>query len=267
MYIVFENENQATVLRNPYFGETLVDKGYLLTNMHGVTHPSQPNYIAMVAGDTLGVTGNANIDLPATTANVADLLEAKGVSWKTYQEGYVARATGANACNTAKTIGRYARKHNPFMSFTSISRNATRCAAHVVPAAQLDADAADAESTPLPQYMFYTPDLDHDGHDTSVSAAAAWLEGFLEPKLASSSAFRNTLFVVTYDETAEKDAVGPIYTVLVGAGVAARGARDRARYDHYSLLRTVQNLFGLDSLGRGDAAATAVPVGPRCAAA
>ncbi|KAI9358235.1 phosphoesterase family-domain-containing protein [Zopfochytrium polystomum] len=254
MYIVFENQNQATVESNAYFGTTLRNKGYYLKKMAAETHPSQPNYIAMVAGDTLGVTGDGNVNLAQTS--IADLLDAKGITWKAYQEDY-----STSGCNTAATIGRYARKHNPFMSFTSISKNATRCAAHIVNSAQLDTDAAAGK---LPQYMFFTPNLDDDAHDTDVPTAATWLKAFLEPKL-TSAAYKNTLFFVTFDETASFTAVGPIYTVLVGAGIQGAGVSDSTAYTHYSFLKSVEGLFGLGSLGRKDASATAVPIGPLCA--
>ncbi|KAI9366942.1 phosphoesterase [Zopfochytrium polystomum] len=256
MYIVFENQNEADVQSNTYFGTTLANKGYYLTNMNGESHPSQPNYIAMVAGDTLGVTGDGNVNL--AQSNIADLLEAKGITWKAYQEDY-----STSGCNTAATIGRYARKHNPFMSFTSISTNTTRCTSHIVNSAQLDVDAAAGN---LPQYMFFTPNLDNDAHDTDIPTAASWLQKFLEPKL-TNPVYANTLFYITFDETAgllTSRSVGPIYTILVGSGTFGKGVTDTATYNHYSFLKSVENLFGLGSLGRNDASATAVPIGNRC---
>ncbi|KAJ3280211.1 hypothetical protein HDU76_009244, partial [Blyttiomyces sp. JEL0837] len=60
MTIILENEDAADVMQDSYFGTTLAQQGYILNNMNGVAHPSQPNYIAMIAGDTLGVTGDGN---------------------------------------------------------------------------------------------------------------------------------------------------------------------------------------------------------------
>ncbi|KAJ3143196.1 hypothetical protein HK101_003166, partial [Irineochytrium annulatum] len=155
LYIVFENADQPEVIKDPYFGTTLPSKGYLLTNMKAEMHPSQPNYIAMVAGSTHFVWNDANVDL--NYRSIADLLEAKGLTWKSYQEDY----TGT--CNKAATIGgahAYARKHNPFISFTNIQSNKTRCA-NIVPATQLDVDAASSDG--LPDYIYYTPNLANDG--------------------------------------------------------------------------------------------------------
>ncbi|KAJ1564823.1 hypothetical protein HK405_013888 [Cladochytrium tenue] len=257
MYIVFENEDAADVLSNAYFGSNLTSRGYYLSGMSGEIHPSQPNYIAMVAGDTLGVTSDDNVDL--SQSNVADLLESKGITWKAYEENY-----STSGCNTAATIGRYARKHNPFISFTSISTNTTRCTSHIVNSAQLDVDAAAGN---LPKYMFFTPNLDDDGHDTDIPTSATWLEAFLEPKL-TNPAYANTLFYITYDETAgllTNRAIGPIYTVLMGAGTYGSGVADTTTYNHYSFLKSVETLFGLGNLGRNDVNSTAVPIRSLCA--
>ncbi|KAJ3359079.1 hypothetical protein HDU91_005017 [Kappamyces sp. JEL0680] len=188
--IVFENENQNTVMADSYFGTTLPAKGRLLTNYHAATHPSQGNYVAMITGGLQGVTGDGTYNLNAKS--VVDLLEAKGVSWKTYQEDY----TGT--CNKAATIGgsgKYARKHNPFISMTNIQSSPARCA-KIVPATQLKADIA---AQTVPSYVFYTPNMVNDGHDSSVSTSSSYLKGLLEPMLADAY-FGNTVFLITYDE-------------------------------------------------------------------
>ncbi|KAJ3270905.1 hypothetical protein HDU76_011104 [Blyttiomyces sp. JEL0837] len=212
--IILENADAANVLKDPYLGTTLPAKGYLLKNMNGVAHPSQPNYIAMIAGDTLGVTNDNNVNL----------------------------------------AGAYARKHNPFISMTNIQTNASRCA-KIVPATQLDADAA---ANNLPNYVFYTPNLKNDGHDTSISYASAWLKGFLEPKL-TNSVYAKTLFFITYDESASTSP-NLIYGVLVGKGIVGAGQTDFNKYDHYSWLATIENTYALGNLGKKDATATKIPV-------
>ena len=101
----------------------------------------------MISGSTKGTKEDdeSNID----RKNIVDLLEAKGISWKTYQEDYPGN------CNKKMDIDKYARKHNPFMSFKNISTNKKRCA-KIVNSKQLDKDIA---SNKVPQFVFYTPDV------------------------------------------------------------------------------------------------------------
>ncbi|KAJ3191491.1 hypothetical protein HK101_007673 [Irineochytrium annulatum] len=251
MYIIFENENQADVMSDSYFGTTLPSKGYLLTNMLAEAHPSQPNYIAMVSGSTHGVTGDSNVNL--NYQSIADLLEAKGLTWKSYQENY------SGTCNTAATIGgsgAYARKHNPFISFTNIQSNSTRCA-RIVPATQLATDASSAAG--LPNYIYYTPNLKNDGHDTDIPTASAWLKAFLEPKLVDP-AYADVLFFITFDESASYLGANHIYTVLLGKGIKGKGMTDGAQYNHYSMMATIEYNFALGNLGNSDKTATLIPI-------
>lgn len=111
--IVFENTDLVVASELSYFKE-LASKGRLYANMHGVAHPSQPNYIAMVAGTTFGFLSDDNIDIPGS--NLADLLEARHLTWKTYQENYPGNCYIGKGLNDL-----YERKHNPFMSFDNVS--------------------------------------------------------------------------------------------------------------------------------------------------
>ena len=185
--IVLENEGIVKTLNHPYFNKTLASKGRLLTNYYAVTHPSQPNYISMISGSTFGVHTDFDYNLDGQT--IVDRLEERSIGWKSYQEDYPGN------CFLGSTYGRYARKHNPFLSFTSISHNASRCA-HIVNSMQL---YLDMQSGNLPEYIFYTPTLDNDGHDTSLDYIAGWLDPFLN-ELLNSGSFDDTLFIITFDE-------------------------------------------------------------------
>jgi hypothetical protein len=247
--IVFENHGAETALTNSTF-KSLAARGAYLSNYHGVGHPSQPNYLALLSGATF-VSDDADYNLPQT--NLVDLLEGAGISWKAYQENYPGSCfTGAWAGDAIG--GFYARKHNPFISFDSVRKDAARCA-KIVKAEQL---AADISADQLPAYGFYTPNQNNDGHDRSLSFAAQWFQSFIEPKLTDPHFMRGTLVVVTFDET-DFDPGGAngnhVYTLLLGAGVRA-GSLDASRYDHYSLLRTVEDNFALGTLKRADASAT-----------
>src|SRR5205085_222238 len=113
--LVMENESGATVLQNPYFRD-LAARGARLSNYHAVAHPSQPNYLAMIAGAPF-VSDDGSYNLPQS--NLGDLIETAGLSWAEYEEEFPGDCfTGASA-GDSKT-GTYARKHNPFISFNNI---------------------------------------------------------------------------------------------------------------------------------------------------
>jgi hypothetical protein len=241
--VILENESGASAARDPYLAQ-LAARGATLTHYYGVAHPSQPNYIAILAGATL-VEDDASHDL--ARSNLVDLLESANRSWTAYQEGYPGGCFSGETAGDAKT-GTYTRKHNPFISFNDIRTNAARCA-NIVNAAQLDSDIARGQ---LPDFSFYTPNLDDSGHDTPLSFASGWLRGFLEPKLADRKFTDGTLVVVTFDEGAGDPARDPLYAVLLGPMVVP-GSVDANTYNHYSLLRSIEDALGLGSLGREDA--------------
>jgi hypothetical protein len=217
---------------------SLSKKGTLLTNYKATTHPSQPNYISILAGDTMGVKSNSNYNVEGR--NLVDLLEEKGISWKTYQEDYPGN------CFSGGKSGRYRRKHNPFISFNNVRNDPERCA-KIVHSREL---WTDLESGNLPQFSFYTPDMDNSGHDTSIMHAGKWTHKFVHDLLKQKQIKNETLVVVTFDEGLYVGA-NMIYTLLVGPGVP-EGVMDDTRYTHYSLLKTVEANFGLGTLGRHD---------------
>jgi acid phosphatase len=246
--VVFENTNAADS-RKQEFMKSLIAKGGDLSNFHAISHPSQPNYVAMIAGDPLGVSSDGLYDLDGR--HLGDLLEAKGKGWKIYSEDYP-----QGQCFTGSGRDTYVRKHNPFISFADVRDNEARCKARVASSTQLDADI---EAGQLPEYAMYVPGLDNDGHDTNVTFADRWLERAFGPRLANPKFMDGTLFAVTFDENDMWNDEGQnlIYTVLVGAGVKP-GSTSTARYDHYSLLRMVEDIFALGTLGRKDQAAAQI---------
>ena len=116
--IVFENHGAAAALANPYFKQ-LAGRGAYLSNYYAVSHPSEPNYLAMLAGDPL-VSDDGVYNLPQK--NLVDLLEPAGIGWKAYQENYPGGCFAGSVAGNAGS-GLYARKHNPFISFDSIRSN------------------------------------------------------------------------------------------------------------------------------------------------
>ncbi|CAG8553634.1 13744_t:CDS:2 [Racocetra fulgida] len=236
--IIFENTNYTDAIANSYLKEiTTRPNGVLLSEYYAVEHPSEPNYIAQIAGSTYGILDDENYDIDDET--LVDLLEKKGVSWKCYMEDY-------------RKL--YARKHNPFFSFTPITKNATRCA-KVVNANRLDDDI---KNNQVPQLVYYVPNQNNNAHDTNISYASAWFKNWLEPKLKMTSFTHKTLFFTVFDESAnDNDTVNHIYASLLGDPVTKDNYHnDTTHYTHYSFLRTVEDNWDLGSLNRNDSSAT-----------
>jgi len=239
--VVLENADYAQAIAQPYL-KKLARQSVLLTNYSGVAHPSYPNYLALVAGSTFGITsdGQTNLDHPT----IMDLMNKQGVSWKFYAEQYP-----EGKCFTGVQSGNYVRKHLPALSFVEIQKDPAQCSL-VVPATQL---AKDISTNSLPDYSFYVPDLKNDGHDTGVAYASKWLEGFLGSVATTQALGARTLLVVTFDES-DNTGNNRIYTVL-GGPVVKPGVTSDVQYTHYNLLRTIEDNFQLGNLGQQDAKA------------
>lgn len=243
MIVFYENQGYSAAMAQPFF-KSLSERGALLTNFYAEAHPSQANYIAMVSGGMHGVTGDANYDLDKN--HIGDLLEAKGKTWKNYAEGYPGN------CFQGATKGRYVRKHVPFISFKNIQSNPARCA-KIVPATQL---ALDVTNGTLPDFSFYSPDLDNDGHDTGIAFADKALRKTFEPLINNPAFMDGMLLIITFDED-DRHEGNKIYSVLIGKGVKP-GSTDGTLNNHYGLLRTIENEFGLGTLQQNDE--RAVPI-------
>lgn len=243
IYLVFENEDQKNVISNAYFKD-LASRGANFTNMTAEIHPSQGNYIAMVAGDPYGINHDGNVDL--NVPHLGDLLEAKNKTWKMYAEGF------PSGCYTGSRSGKYARKHAPFMSFVNVSKNSKRCANIT----NEKSFFADWKAGTLPNFSMYIPDLNNDGHDTSVDYSAKWLKKNFDSAFNDSAMMKDTLVVLTYDESSYSGG-NKIYNVLLGSSIKP-GSVISASHSHSSILRMIEDEFQLGSLNRGDAKATAI---------
>jgi hypothetical protein len=238
--VVLENKSYDGVVDSPMapFLASLIRQGGLAEAYSGVGRPSQPNYLALFSGSTQGVADDENHDFDAR--NLADELEAAGRTWGEYAENVPPDCfTGATASGGRDGPGDYARKHSPAISFTSISSDPARCA-NIHDLTAFEPGAVD--------YALIVPNLCHDMHDCSIAQGDAWLGAFV-PRITSSPAFRDGgLLVVTFDEGdphAEGDA--RVATILRSPLVVA-GLRSSVMHDHYSLLRTIQDAWGLDCL-------------------
>ena len=244
MTVVLENTHYDDAMRQPFL-KALARRGALLENFSAVAHPSLPNYIALIAGSTYGITSDDDVTLDKP--HIGDLLDAKGVSWKVYAEGY------PGGCFLEARDGDYARKHVPFLSFRNVQSDPARCA-RIVNASALKGDL---DSGKLPRWSLYIPDQKNDGHDTGVAYADRWLADTFGPLLENPEFMRGMLFIVTFDEGHGYFNRYHVTTILVGDAVRP-GAVSDAAYNTYSLLRLGEDVLGLGNLGAGDVQASAI---------
>ncbi len=218
------------------------------TNYHSMIHPSLPNYLQLIAGDNFNVTTDCQPSDSCHVAapNIADSLEAKGLTWRAYMESMPAPCTLASS-------GSYAAKHNPFVYFDDIRNNPLRCAAHDVPYTALQADLLLAATTP--NFAFISPNECNDMHSCSIDTGDTWLKNNV-PAILNSPACttQKCLVVVTWDEDDHSEG-NKVLTIFAGPAAQTGGATSSAAYSHYSLLRTVEQIFGLPTLGTNDAQA------------
>jgi hypothetical protein len=254
--VIMENKEYGSIVGSgdaPYLNR-LIAKDALATHMYAVAHPSQPNYLALVSGSTQGVTddGVHNIDAP----NLFDQIEAAGRTWRVYEQGYVGSCSttgfGPSAADGPGKPGPYARKHNPAISFTSISGNPARCAG-IVGLKGFDPSAADFE--------LIVPNQVNDMHDTDVRTGDDFLAAFLPSILGSAAYSAGSLLIVTWDEGDTNDHVGGhIATILATPGTTP-GTLINRELTHYSVLRTIEDAWGMPALGAAKDAAP-IPVTP-----
>lgn len=228
--VVFENKERPSVIGTraaPTF-TSLARRYAELADYAAVAHPSLPNYLALVSGSTWGIRSDCTRCLVGRRS-LADTLEAAGLTWRSYVEGY-------------PSSPRYAKKHNPFLYFRRVVVDPAR-RRRVVPLTRLRRDLAAGE---LPDFALVVPDLCHDMHDCAIRVGDAWLARFLPPLLR----LPDTAIFVVFDEGTSAVGGGGLIPALV-AGTAVRPRRAfGARVTHYGLLRTIEDAWGLPRLGR-----------------
>lgn len=235
--IVFENKARGSVLGSrsaPTFN-SLASRYAVLAGYRGVTHPSLPNYLALVSGSTQGITDDCN-SCSTGGRSLADTLEAKGRTWKAYAEG-LPRAGWAGAA-----MGRYVKRHVPFLYFRRVASQPARMR-NVVPLAAFSRDLA---AQRLPDFSLVVPDMCHNMHDCPVSTGDAWLKRFVAPLLKSRELANSAIFVV-FDES---EAADPRVAALALGPLVRPGSVYAQATSHYGLLRTIEDAWQLPRLGR-----------------
>ncbi|KAI5241204.1 phosphoesterase-domain-containing protein [Aureobasidium subglaciale] len=248
----------------------LAKKGITLSNYFGVTHPSEPNYVAAIGGDNFGMDNDNFNQIPGNVSSLIDLLEDKGVSWGQYQEDMPYSGFEGMAWVNQKTKANdYVRKHNPAVIYNS-NTTPERLAKNK----NLTQFYSDLEAKKLPQWMvvtsqisiiglsltsskFITPNMTSDGHDTSVTTAGTWTRNFLEPLLDDKHFMKDTLVLVTFDESHTYTLQNRVFSILLGDAVPKNliNTVDSGFYNHYSEISTVEANWDLHTLGRWDVGA------------
>lgn len=235
--LLMENKDNATVIGAPNasYLTSLAQHGAVFTDSHAITHPSQPNYLALFAGDTFGSTDD-RCPTAVTGTNLAQLLTASGHSFAAYSEDLP--TAGYLGCHS----GGYARKHAPWADFPDLPATVGR------PFTEFPTGYAT-----LPTVAFVVPNLCHDMHDCDIATGDTWVHQHLADYLNWAQT-HNSLLLITWDE-ADNSASNQIPTLFIGPMV--RPGRYDERIDHYRVLRTLEDMYRLPHAGHSQ---TATPI-------
>src|SRR5574337_410358 len=252
--IVLENREAKTIVESPEapYLATLASRYAVGDRYYGVTHPSLPNYLALTGGDTFGIASDCT-DCPIDAPNLADQLEVHGKSWKAYLEGFPGN------CFTGAWADGYAKKHNPFMYYTDITKSSKRCARQV-PLSQLQHDLAQDSA---PDFVWITPNMCHSMHDCLTREGDEWLK-VIVPQIRASRAWANrgVLFIVWDEGTTGAGCCGQMGGGRVGlyaiSPLSKPGYRSMTPSNHYALLRTIEDAWSLGHLRHAGDSTTSV---------
>ncbi|MDT7810491.1 MAG: phosphatidylinositol-3-phosphatase [Acidobacteriaceae bacterium] len=265
--IVMENHNwtgdgRRSIKGNPaasYINYTLLPEASHAENYSNPpgNHPSLPNYLWLESGTNFGIK---NDNTPAhnhrgTREHLVTLLQHAGISWKSYDENISGKVCPLTDEGPRDANGNplYGVRHDPFVYFDDVtgSRNAksSYCIAHIRPFTELQRDLA---SNDVARYNFITPNVCDDMHDACggdpIAHGDAWLRRNV-PHILNSTAFRSggALFI-TWDEAANKN--GPIPMLVLSPFAKGNHYSNHLYYTHGSMLRTLEEIFGVSPLMR-----------------
>ncbi len=311
--IVLENENGSTTFgahsSAPFLAQTLTGMGAYLPNYYGIGHHSLDNYIAMISGQPPnrktqadcsyftdfntkssggepGIPAGSGCVYPTSVQTLASQLDTAGFNWKGYMEDMGNDPSRESATcghpkigakdntQSAEAKDQYATRHDPFVYFHSVIDNQTYCDQHVVNLTALGTDLQRIATTP--NFVFITPNLCNDGHDTNckngdaggLPQADAFLQQWV-PQILQSPAYQSDgLLIVMFDEAENDNSAccneptgpntkkpgrsgpggGKTGAVLLSPFIRP-GTVSNTAYNHYSLLNSIESTFGLGYLG------------------
>jgi len=232
--VIEENHSYSDIIASssaPYIN-SLASQGASFTQSFAVAHPSEPNYLALFAGSTEGLSSDS---CPHTysTANLGSELIAAGLTFTGYSESMP--SDGYTGC----TSGEYARKHNPWVNFTNVPSAANRTFA-----------AFPTNFAALPTVSIVVPNLLDDMHDGTVAQGDTWLRNNIDA-YAQWAKTHNSDLIVTWDED-DNSSNNQIPTIAVGAHVKS-GAYSET-INHYNVLRTIEDFYNLGYAGSSSSA-------------
>jgi hypothetical protein len=234
---VFENKKANSIYGNsqaPYLN-SLANGGAKFTQSFAIEHPSEPNYLDLFSGSNQGVTDDS---CPHTfsTANEGAQLIAAGLTFTGYSEDLP--SVGSTVC----TSGNYARKHNPWVNFTNVPASDNQ-----------PFSAFPTDFTQLPTVSWVVPNLCNDMHDCTIATGDTWMQNHLSA-YATWATTHNSLLITTFDED-DGSGGNNIYTSFYGQPVQQGVYTEHI--DHFSVLRTIEDMYGLPYAG---AAASATSI-------
>ncbi len=257
--IMMENHSWASILGNanaPYINKTLLPMASYAQQYYNPpgNHPSLPNYLWLEAGTNFGIynDGTPYANHQSTSMHLVTLLNRAGITWKSYQEGIDGTICPLNY------QGLYGPKHNPMVYFDDVTGtnnlHSPYCIAHERPYSEL---ATDLQKQTAARYNFITPNVCDDMHSNcspsynAVSQGDSWLAQQV-PIILNSQAYKNRgVLFITWDESEGND--GPIGLIVLSHNAKGGGYSNSIHYTHSSLLRTLEEIFGVSPL-LGDAA-------------
>ncbi|MGW4210384.1 alkaline phosphatase family protein [Lentzea sp. NPDC004789] len=228
--VMFENKKYSSISGSSsasYFNE-LAAQSAKFTKSFAITHPSQPNYIALFSGSTQGVDDDACPMNLGAKENLATQLAGAGKKFAGYSEAMP--SDGYTGCSS----GTYKRKHNSWVDFSNVPSSSNR-----------RFSSFPSDFTKLPDVAFVTPDMCNDMHDCSIGTGDSWLRKNLDA-YAKWAKTHNSLLIVTFDEDSGTS-VNQIFTTFTGAHVKAGSYSESI--NHYTVLRTIEAAHGLPGIG------------------
>jgi hypothetical protein len=239
LVVVMENTSDSTLVGNssaPYIN-SLISQGASFSDSHAITHPSEPNYLALFSGSTQGVTSDACPLSFGNTPNLASQALAAGLTFTAYSENLP--SAGSTVC-TAGTSG-YARKHDPWVNFSNVPGSDEQPYT-AFPSGNFGS---------LPTVSFVIPNLCDDMHDCSVQTGDTWLQNNIDGYVQWAKT-HNSLLILTWDEDDSSTSANQILTVFVGQMVKQGVFAETI--NHYNVLHTIEDMYGLSAIGNAASA-------------
>ncbi len=281
-YLMLENHSYNEIIGSPNAPQinALARANGLATSYYGVTHPSEPNYVAAIGGSYYGIQDDAPYNSTAShtisAPSIVDQLEGAGLTWKSYQQSLPSAGfTGTVYPDSSNAL--YASKHDPFLNFAHVQHNPAELQ-NIVPETQL---FTDLQSDTVPNFSFIAPDQCHDMHGiASCTGDAALLQAgdayvaSVVSAITSSSVWAkgNNAIVITWDENdfnptgvtgcCDANPGGGHVATIVIANHGPRDVLDATPYNHYSLLKTIEDAFHLGCLQNTCDSANVKPMTP-----